>query len=97
MSSHISPEEAQHLADLARLEITPAEVAGLQLDTVLDYVERIQSLDTTGVKPFSEHHRISREPRADEAEQFDHSAELLAGHVTDSGLLSVKPIFNHED
>ena|SRR3990167_4474421 len=97
MSEHISWNEAQHLADLARLHITKEEVKQLQLETVLDYVDRIQSLDTSGVKPFADSRGVSHTARADQPEAFVPTPELLAGQTTDSGLLAVKQIFDQQD
>ncbi|MFH0873476.1 MAG: aspartyl/glutamyl-tRNA amidotransferase subunit C [Candidatus Komeilibacteria bacterium] len=96
MAEHITWEEAQHLADLARLHVTKEEVKQLQLETVLDYVDRIQALDTTGVKPFSDSRDFSRPARIDEPEVFPPASELLPGKTTESGLLAVKQIFDHE-
>jgi aspartyl-tRNA(Asn)/glutamyl-tRNA(Gln) amidotransferase subunit C len=51
--SRISPEEVEHVAQLAKLALTPEEresVAG-HLDRILDYVDVLQQLDTEGVEP----------------------------------------------
>ena len=49
----ISPEEVEHVAQLARLALTPEERESMarHLDRILDYVDVLQSLDTEGVEP----------------------------------------------
>lgn len=46
-------EEVQHIAELARLELTPEEEERYrqQLSAILDYAARLQQLDTTGIAP----------------------------------------------
>ena len=55
----ISPEEVKHVADLARLEMSPEEVESMtrQLDGILNYVAKLNELDTAGVQPTT--HAIS--------------------------------------
>jgi len=51
----LSFEEVEHIADLARLELSPAEkeLYRKQLSHILDYAARLQSLDTSGIPPTS--------------------------------------------
>ena len=53
MSSSLSREDVLRIAELARLELTADEVDLFtrQLGSILDYVEQIRGLDTTGVAP----------------------------------------------
>lgn len=46
-------EEVEHIAMLARLELTPEEKERYreQLSAILDYAARLQALDTTGISP----------------------------------------------
>ncbi len=46
-------EEVQHIAELARLELTPEEeeLYQQQLSAILEYAARLQQLDTTGIAP----------------------------------------------
>ena len=55
MSSTLSREEVLRIAQLARLELTADEVDLFtrQLAGILEYVEQIRELDTTGVPPTS--------------------------------------------
>jgi aspartyl-tRNA(Asn)/glutamyl-tRNA(Gln) amidotransferase subunit C len=49
----ISKEEVEHVAKLARLEITDAEKEAFsqQLSGILTYVAQLETVDTTGVDP----------------------------------------------
>ena len=45
--------DVRYIADLARLELTDAEVARFEseLDDILDYVDQLRELDVEGVEP----------------------------------------------
>jgi aspartyl-tRNA(Asn)/glutamyl-tRNA(Gln) amidotransferase subunit C len=49
----ISKQEVEHVAQLARLEITEAEKEAFskQLSSILTYVEKLKALNTEGVEP----------------------------------------------
>jgi aspartyl-tRNA(Asn)/glutamyl-tRNA(Gln) amidotransferase subunit C len=51
----LSKEEVEHIANLARLELSTAEkeIYREQLSAILDYVARLQNLDTSGIPPTS--------------------------------------------
>jgi aspartyl-tRNA(Asn)/glutamyl-tRNA(Gln) amidotransferase subunit C len=46
-------EEVDHIAELARLRLTPEEKERYreQLSAILDYAARLQALDTAGIPP----------------------------------------------
>lgn len=46
-------EEVMHIAELAHLELSEAEIARFQeqLSAILDYAARIQALDTASIPP----------------------------------------------
>jgi len=48
-------EEVEHIAELARLNLTEGEKALYreQLSAILDYATRLQTLDTAGIPPTS--------------------------------------------
>ena len=64
----LGPDDARRIATLARIELTTDEVDlfARQLGDILNYVDELRALDTTGVEPTS--HPLSAEPvwRADE-------------------------------
>lgn len=49
----ITPDKAQRIAALAKLEIRPDQAARLavQMDDILGYMDTLNSLDTSGVEP----------------------------------------------
>ena len=53
--SRITAEEVRELAVLARLALTEQEIARMtgDLDAILDYVDAMRELDTTGVEPMT--------------------------------------------
>ena len=54
--SSLNRQDVQRIADLARLELSEAELELFtrQLGDILTYVEQIRALDTTGVAPTSQ-------------------------------------------
>lgn len=51
--TRITPAEVEHIARLARLDLSPDEKARMrgQLEAILGYVGQLQAIDTTGVPP----------------------------------------------
>jgi aspartyl-tRNA(Asn)/glutamyl-tRNA(Gln) amidotransferase subunit C len=51
----LTAEEVRRVALLARLKLTPEEETSLteQLDSILDYMNKLAELDTADVQPFS--------------------------------------------
>lgn len=49
----LSKEEIQHIAHLARLELSAAELEkyGSQLSAVLEYIDQLKEVDVEGVEP----------------------------------------------
>jgi len=65
----IDCDEVRRLADLAQLELDADEVAAFtaQLGAILDYAQRLQAVDTTGVAPTAQLEPTGTARRADEA------------------------------
>jgi aspartyl-tRNA(Asn)/glutamyl-tRNA(Gln) amidotransferase subunit C len=51
----ITREDVEHVAELARLELTAAEKEQfiVQLNSILTYIEKLSELNTAGVEPTS--------------------------------------------
>jgi aspartyl-tRNA(Asn)/glutamyl-tRNA(Gln) amidotransferase subunit C len=51
----LTREEVLHVAELARLSLSPEEIELFtgQLNQILEYVEKLQELDTSGVAPMA--------------------------------------------
>jgi len=50
---NLSKDEIQHIAKLARLELSDAELEkyGGQLSAILNYIDQLKEVDTAGVEP----------------------------------------------
>jgi aspartyl-tRNA(Asn)/glutamyl-tRNA(Gln) amidotransferase subunit C len=64
----LTPEEVEHVALLGRLKLTEEERAQFttQLNSILEYFEQLQQIDTTGVPPMSHAVEITNVFREDE-------------------------------
>jgi aspartyl-tRNA(Asn)/glutamyl-tRNA(Gln) amidotransferase subunit C len=64
----ITVEQVRHVADLARLSIEPAAMQKLaqQLGTILEYMEKLNQVDTSGVPPTSHALELTNAFRRDE-------------------------------
>ena len=73
MSSKLTRDDVLRIAELARLDLTEAEVDLFtrQLDHILGYVEQLREVDTTGVSPTS--HAFA----ADDSWRMDTPADSL--------------------
>lgn len=71
--------DVETVAELARLTFSPAEEERLvgELNRILEYMEKLNELDTEGVEPTSHPVPTSRAFRADEAEPFPGRESLL--------------------
>jgi aspartyl-tRNA(Asn)/glutamyl-tRNA(Gln) amidotransferase subunit C len=77
----ISRDQVLHVARLARLKLTDAEVERMQgeLSTILDHIEKISELDLDGVEPTSSVVQLENVLRADEPRPCLPRERALAG------------------
>ena len=70
MAQRIDQDQVRHIATLSRLKLTDAEVATLsdQLSGILDYVDKLNELDTSGVEPTAHVAGVQTVLRGDEPE-----------------------------
>jgi len=75
----IDLDQVKKVALLARLQLTPEEEAQFtgQLSDILDYVDQLNRLDTTGVPPTTRAIELSNITRADQLETMGDREELL--------------------
>ena len=75
----ISKEDVAHVAELARLEFKEEELEKFteQLGNILEYIEKLSELDTTGVEPTSHVLDISTPLREDRVEEWLSPEEVL--------------------
>jgi aspartyl-tRNA(Asn)/glutamyl-tRNA(Gln) amidotransferase subunit C len=54
-AAKITPEQVRHVANLARLSLPPERLTKLagQLESILEYIAKIQSVDVGGVEPMA--------------------------------------------
>jgi aspartyl-tRNA(Asn)/glutamyl-tRNA(Gln) amidotransferase subunit C len=71
MAKRIDQAQVRKVAKLSRLELTDAEVEEFtgQLSAILDYVEKMNELDTTDVEPLAHCLPISNVLRQDHAKE----------------------------
>jgi len=69
----LSKEEIQHIANLARLELTAEEQKkyGSQLSDVLSFIEQLKEVDTTDCEPTAQVTGLENIFRPDEEEDWD--------------------------
>ena len=99
--TRIEKNEVEHLAKLARIEITDQEVESLQqdLDKVLDYVDELKEVDTENVEGVAHVTGLSNVYREDEpAEQSDGLKDRMLKNLPamEKGLLKVRSVFKRE-
>jgi aspartyl-tRNA(Asn)/glutamyl-tRNA(Gln) amidotransferase subunit C len=80
MSERITREDVEHVARLARLALTPAEVDALtqELGVILDYAAQVDALDTDGVPPTAHPLPLVNVLRPDEVRPSIDRTEVLA-------------------
>lgn len=75
----IDPKTVEHVAKLARLDLTAEELGryGAQLGAILDYIAQIAELDLSGVEPLAHAAETSNVFREDEPRPPLDRAEAL--------------------
>lgn len=89
----ISPEEVSYVAQLARLNLTPEEVDSMteQLDRILNYVAKLNELDTAGIEPTTHAISIHNAFREDEVKKSLDQEKALANGPLQNGEAFVVP------
>jgi aspartyl-tRNA(Asn)/glutamyl-tRNA(Gln) amidotransferase subunit C len=64
----VTPKDVAYVADLANLELSAEERTGMErdLNSILDYIDRLNELDTSNVQPMSQ---VSDRYGVDESKQ----------------------------
>jgi len=80
MATKIDEAQVRKVAKLARLELTDAEVGQFsgQLSAILDYVEKMNELDTDAIEPLAHCLPISNVFREDRAKESLGTEKALA-------------------
>jgi aspartyl-tRNA(Asn)/glutamyl-tRNA(Gln) amidotransferase subunit C len=76
----LTREQVQHIAELARLKLTEAEIVKMteQLSAILDYAARLNELDTDAISPTASVVPLSNVMRADEVQDSLPRQDVLA-------------------
>lgn len=92
----LSPEEVEHIARLARLELTDEQKTRYrkQLEAILDHVAKLQELDTIDVPPTAGGSVGQMHLRADEPRPGLSKNELLRNAPKqEGGQFKIPPVF----
>jgi aspartyl-tRNA(Asn)/glutamyl-tRNA(Gln) amidotransferase subunit C len=94
---HLEKKEIEHIANLARLRLTDEEskVYGEQLSHILNYIDQLKEVDTTGVEPTAQVTGLVDVMRTDEVvtwEQEETDKALTQASEKEGGQLRVKRI-----
>ena len=81
MAQRLSDDEVARIAALARIELSPDDVATFsrQLGDILAYVNELQHVNTTGIEPTSHPLPLDQVWRSDEPVPSLDRAQLLQG------------------
>lgn len=96
----LNPSDVEHIAELARLDLSTREKARFlkQLSSILEYVEKLQTLDTKNIPATSSvlpPHELSRK---DEPLPGLSAEEIMQNSPqTEKGQFKVPPIFGERD
>jgi aspartyl-tRNA(Asn)/glutamyl-tRNA(Gln) amidotransferase subunit C len=91
----LSREEVQHVAQLARLDFSDEEEARMaeEMSQILDYAEKLDDLDTSGVPPMSHVLDVTNVFRDDEVEvRIDQEQALEPAPETDDRYVQVPQV-----
>jgi aspartyl-tRNA(Asn)/glutamyl-tRNA(Gln) amidotransferase subunit C len=91
----VSREEVRHIADLARLDFSEEgeEKMADELGDILDYVDKLNELDTSGVPPMSHVLDVTDVSRPDEVEsRIDRDQALESAPDTDGTYFRVPKV-----
>jgi len=79
----LTREDVLKLARLARLELSDEEITGFQseLSEILQYVEQLQDVDVSGLKPTNQVTGLTNVMREDEVRDYGYKTEELLKNV----------------
>jgi aspartyl-tRNA(Asn)/glutamyl-tRNA(Gln) amidotransferase subunit C len=98
----LTKKEVEHVAQLARLELTEEEVDTMtgQLSGILNYIDQLKEIDMTNIEPTAQVTGLSDVFRADEAEDWEKEEIAVALKQAPQGLegnqVKVKKVLEQE-
>lgn len=89
----ITIKDAEHVAKLSRLALKPEELElyTKQLNSILDYAQQLQTLDTEGIPPTLNTADTAAILREDKVFEFNNKQQLLANGPQIDGTSYVVP------
>src|ERR1700674_3217796 len=98
----LSDKEVAHIAKLARIELKPNEKERLKKDlsSILDYIKKLDEVDTSSVQPLYQTTGLVNSTRTDEPRKefpmTEKLNELLIGQAPDKHdrFIKVRPVLN---
>ena len=104
MSDKVTVQDVQRVAELARLELTGEETAGMQrdLNAILDYVAELNAIDTRGIEPLAQVSELQGEAgagalRADLlVPSLDREAVMREAPETDGAFFKVPKVIERQ-
>lgn len=91
----LSLDDVRRLADLARIEITPAEAADVRtkLDSIFELIGRMRAVDTAGIVPMSHAQDLVLPLRDDRVTETDrHDLYQQGAPAVEGGLYLVPKV-----
>jgi aspartyl-tRNA(Asn)/glutamyl-tRNA(Gln) amidotransferase subunit C len=91
----LSSEDVLRIAHLARIEITPGEVAEARkkLDRIFELIEEMRAVDTTGIVPMSHAQDVTAPLREDKVTEPDrHAVYQSVAPAVEGGLYLVPKV-----
>jgi len=93
----VTEQDVIYVADLANLELTEAERGRMVVDmnSILEYVERLSQIDTTGVEPMAQtSDRYGADPSAPPSERFAYALRDDVAGQMQNGLAHDRALAN---
>ncbi len=93
MGTKITREEVRHVADLARLELSESEEERMtgQMNGILEYMEKLNELDTAGIVPTTHAIQLQNVFRADVVKDSLDREKALANAPESDGVNFIVP------
>lgn len=91
----LGPDDVKKIAHLARLDINESDIAGYadNLSSILDLVEQMNSVDTTGVVPMAHPQDVAQRLRSDEVLEDNQRDKFQSiAPLTEAGLYLVPKV-----
>ena len=94
MANVISDETIEYVGILAKLELSESEKEDAKKDmaSMLDYIDKLGELDTTGVEPMSHVFPVNNVMREDVVTNGDGSKDTLAPEANEYGFIVPKTV-----